>query len=412
MSAKPQFKYYLQSKKYFIDEKTDIWSLPIPLSIKKPQKADGISVTYGEYFYAVRFFLEKDEFKSITSAISQHLNQNIKPEEIQEIHIYLEKHGEFYHPARIETFMNGSRILFVLNAAISSAGKGFIKREFEILNKLNNEFSFSFIPKVYSQGEICIKNKNVGISMFLGEWFKDFNEFHISQNKYKQAKTDSSVKIVVWDHEKGNFFLSDDETLELYSQVAMILTCYYNAETFEQIFPWHHAAGDFVIKLQKNNVETKLITVRQYAAMLENKNETAKNNTDSDIYLMLDALLVFFLNLSIRNRLDRLDGVGEIVWSGNIAVEGTLNGFLKGLSQISYNNLLPDTLAVDFINYISCFSKTDLLELCNSIVNTYNPMAPELSVIRKNLKNHVDLLHDALVKSNIGLYTFQETPYN
>jgi len=217
MPPKPQFKYYLQSKKYFIDEKTDIWSLPIPLSIKKPQKAEGISVTYGDYFYAVRSFLEKDEFKSITSAITQHLNQNIKPEEIQEIRIYLEKHGEFYHPARIETFINGSRILFVLNAAISSAGKGFIKREFEILNKLNNEFSFSFIPKVYSQGEICIKNKNVEISMFLGEWFEGFNEFHISQNKYKQAKTDSSIKIVVWDHEKGNFLLSDDETLELYS---------------------------------------------------------------------------------------------------------------------------------------------------------------------------------------------------
>lgn len=398
MPHRPQFKYYLQSKKYFIDEKTDIWSLPIPLSIKKPQKAEGISVTYGDYFYAIRSFLEKDEFKSITSAISQQLNKKIKPEEIQEIHIYLEKHGEFYHPARIETFINGSRILFVLNAAISSTGKGFIKREFEILNKLNNEFLFSFIPKVYSQGEICIKNKNVEISMFVGEWFEGFNEFHVSQNKYKQAKTDSSIKIVVWDHEKGNFSLSDDETLELYSQVAMILTRYYNVETFEQIFPWHHAAGDFVIKLQKNNMEMKLITVRQYAPMLENKNEIPKNNTDTDIYLMLEAMLVFFLNLSIRNRLDRLDGVGEIVWSDNIAVEGTLKGFLKGLSQLSYNNLIPDTHAANFINYISCFSKTDLLELCNSIVNTYNPLAPELCVIRQNLKNHVDLLYDGLKK--------------
>ncbi|MDL1969180.1 MAG: hypothetical protein LWW97_11755 [Deltaproteobacteria bacterium] len=394
MPTKPQFKYYLQSKKYVIDEKNDIWSLPIPLSREKPQKADELPLTYGDYFYAVRSFLKKDEFKSITFAISQYLNQNIKPEEIQEIHIYLEKHGEFYHPARIETFINGSRIFFVLNAAISSAGKGFIKREFEILNKLNNEFSF--IPKVYTQGKICIKNKNVEISMFLGEWFEGFNEFHISQNKYKQAKKDSIIKIVVWDHEKGNFFLSDDETLELYSQAAMILTCYYNAETFEQIFPWHHAAGDFVIKLQKNNMEMKLITIRQYAPMLKNKNEIAKNNTGSDIYLMLEAMLIFFLNLSIRNRLDRIDGVGEIVWSDNIAVEGTLKGFLKGLSKNSSNNLIPDTLAANFINYISCFSKTDLLQLCNSIVNTYSPMAPELSVIRQNLKNHVDLLYNSI----------------
>jgi len=129
---------------------------------------------------------------------------------------------------------------------------------------------------------------------------------------------------------------------------------------------------------------------------LKIKNETAKNNTDSDIYLMLEAMLIFFLNLSIRNRLDRLDGVGKIVWSDNIAVEGTLKGFLKGLSQLSCNNLIPYTPATDFINYISSFSKTDLLELCNSIVNTYNPMAPELSVIRQNLKNHVDLLYNRL----------------
>ncbi len=362
------------------------------MSRKKSQKAEEISLTYGDYFYAVRSFLEKEEFKSITSAISQQLNQNIKPDEIEEIRIYLEKHGEFYHPARIETYINGSRILFVLNVAISSAGKNYIKREFEILNKLNNEFSFSFVPKVYSRGEISIKDKDVEISMFWGEWFEGFNEFHISQNKYKQNKTDSSIKIVVWDHEKGNFFLSADETLELYSQVAMILTCYYNAETFEQIFPWHHAAGDFVIKLQNNNMKLKLITVRQYASLFNYPTEIAKNNTDSDIYLMLEAMLVFFLNLSIRNRLDRLDGVGEIVWSDNIAVEGTLKGFLKGLSQTSSNNLISDTHAANFINYISCFSKTDLLELCNSIVNTYNPMAPDISVIRQNLKNHVDIL--------------------
>jgi len=140
----------------------------------------------------------------------------------------------------------------------------------------------------------------------------------------------------------------------------------------------------------------KLITVRQYVPMLENKNEIAKNNTDSDIYLMLEAMLIFFLNLSIRNRLDRLDGVGEIVWSDNIAVEGTLKGFLKGLAKISSNNIIPDTLADNFINYISCFTKTDLLEVSNSILNTYNPMAPELSVIRQNLKNHVDILFSTI----------------
>ncbi len=107
-------------------------------------------------------------------------------------------------------------------------------------------------------------------------------------------------------------------------------------------------------------------------------------------------LFDLFFNLSIKNRLDRIDGVGEIVWSDNIAVEGTLKGFLKGLAKISSNNLIHDTLAANFINYISCFSKTDLLELCNSIVNTYSPMALELSAIRQNLKNHVDIFYNSI----------------
>ncbi|MBU4388570.1 MAG: hypothetical protein KKH84_09235 [Proteobacteria bacterium] len=392
MPSKPLFKYYLQYTKNLIDENSHIWTEPLPMKRKKSQKVEGISVSYGDYFYAVCSFLGKNEFKSITSAISQQLNQNIKPEAIQEIRIYLEKHGEFYHPARIEAHINGSSILFVLNVAISSTGKNYIKREFEILNKLNNEFSFSFIPTAYNIGEIHLKNKGLDIIMFLGEWFEGFNEFHLSQDK-----TDSSIKIVVWDHEKGNFFLSADETLELYSQVAMILTCYYNAETFEQIFPWHHAAGDFVIKLQKNKMEIRLITVRQYAPMFKNtnENELEGQNTNSAAYLPLEAMLVFFLNISIRNRLDRLDGIGEIVWSDNIAVEGTLKGFLKGLSKIS-SNKLTNTIAVNFINYISCFAKTDLLEISNSIVNTYNPMAPEISVIRQNLINHVDIVFSTI----------------
>ena len=140
--------------------------------------------------------------------------------------------------------MNKHSYKFVVNVAISAAGRDCIEREYNCLKRLGNDFSFSSIPEVYGYGKTCVKEGGHTISMFLGQWFEGFNEFHISHDK-----ADNKYKILVWDSEKGNYFLSPDNTLELYRQAAMILTGYYNIETFEQIFPWHHAAGDFVIRL-------------------------------------------------------------------------------------------------------------------------------------------------------------------
>jgi len=62
---------------------------------KQPQPANGIAVTCGEYFEAVRSFLEKNRFAILRFAASQQAKRAFKPEEIEKISIYLEKHGEF-----------------------------------------------------------------------------------------------------------------------------------------------------------------------------------------------------------------------------------------------------------------------------------------------------------------------------
>jgi hypothetical protein len=230
--------------------------------------------------------------------------------------------------------------------------------------------------------------KNLKVSMFLGEWFEGFNEFHITKDP-----SDEKNRINVWDTEKGNFFLTYEQTLELYRQAAMILTCYYDVETFEQIFPWHHAAGDFVIKLINNKIKARLVTVRQYASMFE-KNEMEDQDKGTD--LILEALLVFFLNLSIRMRLDRLDGVGEIVWSEDVAVEGTLKGFFEGLALKPPVDSLQDSVVDCFRKHLLSCSRADLLDLSQAMVNAYNPQAPEVPVIKRNLQSHVKILYNAI----------------
>jgi hypothetical protein len=46
-----------------------------------------------------------------------------------------------------------------------------------------------------------------------------------------------------------------------------LLTAYYNIDTGEQIFPWHHAAGDFVVTPLAEGFPVKLIAVRGYAIL-------------------------------------------------------------------------------------------------------------------------------------------------
>jgi hypothetical protein len=388
---RPRFSYFLSHRKHPVQKESETWQTPLPLtrnqSVKQPLKDIGITVTHGDYFCAVRSFLENNRFDILTSALSQYLNRDIKPENIETISIFLEKHGEFYHPARIEANVNGNIAPFVLNVAVSHAGTESIQREYKILQKLNSNFPSSFLPKVYGKG-IADTKKNFTFSMFLGEWFEGFKEFHLSK-----TPSDERIRINVWDTEKGNFFLTDEQTVELYRQAASILTCYYNIETFEQIYPWHHAAGDFVIKLSNDKVNTRLVTTRQYAPMFET-NEM--EDRDKGPTLILEALLVFFLNLTIRMRLDRLDGVGENVWSDDVAVEGTLQGFFQGLALKSSVDLLQDSVVNCMRKHLLSCSQSDLLDLSQAMVNAYNPRAPEVPVIKQNLQHHVLILYQSI----------------
>jgi len=389
MPNKPQFKYFLSDATNSAQENSGIWSTLLPTTRKPPQKIICISVTYGDYFRAVNSFLKKNRFEILITAFSQSINRQIIPEEIEEIRICLVKHGEFYHPSIVEAVLEKESYKFVLNVAISAAGRNCIEREYNCLKKLGNDFSFSSIPEVYGYGEACVKESGHEMSMFLGEWFEGFNEFHISYDG-----SDNKHKILVWDSEKGNFFLSPDNASELYRQAAMILTGYYNIETFEQIFPWHHAAGDFVIRMQNNKAELKLITVRQYAPIFAKKDD---EETGRNVEMILEALLVFLLNLSIRMRLDRIDGTGNIVWSDDIAVQGTLKGFFQGLRRKDSTDLFSDAFDTYFHEYLlsSCTEK-DLYDLSLAIVNSYNPSAPEIPVMRKNIKKHAEILYNAI----------------
>lgn len=372
ISSPPVFRFFLSSCSESVEEDGDLWRLAFP-QFRKPLKIDEDDpaepvLTYGDYFKAVRRFLENREFKVVVSAIFELTQQPCRARDISSVDIFLVKHGQFYHPSRIEVPAMGRIFTFVVNVALSFSGKSCIEREFDLLKRLNLTPSGAFLPRVYGYGEVILPAAREA-KLFLGEWFDDFHEFHVSVDP-----KDQQYKMRVWHNHAAPMFLTPGQTLELYRQIAMILTICYDPESFDQVYPWHHAAGDFIVNASNNSLQIKLITVRQYGALLE--------NPDKDEITLLEAMLFFLINLSIRTRLDRLDGVHEVVWAGFPAVEGTVRGFMDGLSA-----KIPGWDS-RFKEFFSSVSLLDLSGICEAIADSYHPLAPELPVVRERLASH------------------------
>ena len=380
----PLFEYFLAEKKAPITKSDACWAAHFPLQRQNLYSNDGgAHITYGDYFEGVREFLEKDHFRAITTAVSRCLAASIPPEDIETIHIHLEKHGPFYHPARIKIVVDQMVIQLVLNVAISAGGKRTISREYTLLKRLTTDYPYGFLPKVYYRGNVSLNRNDLNMGMFLGEWIDDHHEFHISEKL-----TDGRCNIMIWDPARGKVALASDQVKTVYQEAANILTCYYNPETFEQIFPWYHSAGDFILKLQGDTLDMKLITVREYGPMIQ--------SDDIDLQDIFEAMLGFLLNLTLWTRLDRIDGVSDLVWADDRAIAGTISGFFKGLQQKAATESLIEPLSVCFREYLSYLSESDLYDVSIGLVNSYPSKAPELPLIKKHLKNHIFQLYSAL----------------
>jgi hypothetical protein len=381
MTSLPKITCFLFQQKP-AQKENPLWNQPIPLSRHSykdtPEDKADDQISYGDYFSAVRDFLQRNEFQLLTDALSRRANRQIELKDIKEIQIHLEKHGAFYHPSRIETVGEGLKIPLVLNVALSKTGRECINKEFEILKTLNTRFGCAYLPEVYGRGDIYTKD-NLKVGMFLGEWFEGYNEFHISFNN-----SDAKKKIRVWDPVQGPVFLTLEQTRQLYCQAALILTSYYDLETFEQILPWSHGAGDFVLKLVEGRIKLRLVSARGYTSLIKDKNRDPQS--------ILEALLVFLLNLTIRMRLDRIDGTGDVVWSDDFAVEETISGLFQGLALKPPIPLFADPLDVCFKGYLSFWAEKELYDLAETIVNLYDSGSPDVPVMRKNLKAHVKIL--------------------
>jgi len=375
------FNYFLYHYRHPVVGDEPEWRAPIPVRRPGSTRSGSPRISYGEYFTAVHDFLTTDNGRGLIKVLSHRLDRVTTIADIDQIDIAIQKHGAFYHPARVDVIIDNKPTLFVVNVAVSPEGQAGLRQEFNLLNRLSKSFSRRYVPAVYFQDTGSDGEKTHRFSMFLGEWLTGYHEFHI------HSGDDQTQSIRIWDPAKSIALVSRQKRL-LYRRVAEILTYYYDLETFEQIFPWHHGAGDFVVRLIDNDPDLRLITVRGYSSLVE---------TDGvDLITLLNALLRFFLHLSMRTRIDRVDGTGDLVWADETAVEGTVSGFFDGLVHKGRIGERPESPATLMGYYLSRLSQADLTEALEDILRAYPPQSPERHLMAFYLHNHAKALFSCI----------------
>ena len=355
-----------------------------------PQTAKGESeLLYGPYLQAVHYLLKRNSCQKILRALAQRLGRFVKLAELDFIEIRTEKHGAFYHVARTDLSVSGQIISFAVNVAVSDAARVQLERDFNLLGRLAKRYNYEFLPQVYFKGAGIYRE--VGkpsrwLHMFVAEWFRDYHEFHLHPDQ-----SDGSNRMLLWDLGGGSHYLSKHQCIEVYQQAARILTAYYDWNNFKQIYSWHHAAGDFVLREKGDTVDLRLVTVRDYTAVVD--------FTTGKKAGKLLALILFFFHLTIQMRIDRLDGVGDVVWAEEYCLDGVVSGFLEGLTEGEGMGRkgMPSPLEIHAL--LRNFSGEEWMQLLVELLETYSFSQEELSLIRDHGDAHIERLQQVLAKS-------------
>lgn len=366
-------------------------TMPLPSG---PHGREGeAELLYGPYLEAVHHMLLKDDYQKLIQVLGFRLKRVVAAEQIDCLEIKTEKHGAYYHVARVEVSIAGQKIPFAVNVAAAPEVREQLERDFRLLKLLSNRYDFSIVPTVYFKGAGLYREIGKPLKwlhMFVAEWFADYHEFHLHRDR-----ASGSNLMLLWDLHRGSRYLTQEECFDLYRQAARILTLYYDYHTFRQIYPWHHAAGDFVLKASKGQVHVRLVTIRDYAAVVDfnSRKMTAK----------LLGLIVFFLHLTIQMRIDRLDGVGHVVWAEDYCLEGTVAGFFAGWEEGKKRSRKEMPSARELRDLLRSFSRDEWMQFLVEMLGNYTFSREELSLLRYYGDAHIDCLEALLASPDGGI---------
>ncbi|MDA3787426.1 MAG: hypothetical protein PF503_02865 [Desulfobacula sp.] len=366
------FSFFISGAEKEVLPGSDLWELR--LSGKDTRHSSNSSFTTGDYYLTACKFLSKDNFSILQKALGSFFNSTVHMDQITTVKVFLEKHGAFYHPLKIQVALNNSETSsFVMNGAVSSRGLLLMENEYDLLLKINQMYSKCYLPQIYGFDFVEIDKGRVGL--FLGQWFDDYQEFHVTDDQDKR-------QIAIWESNGSCHYIDLSHGFKIYQEISRILTYYYNLETFEQISSWHNAAGDFIVNMKDDKLDIRMITVREYSPLTQ----LGAGKDDQKRYL-LPSLLFFFLDLTIRIRFDRLNGTGKTIMIDIAVLNSVVKGFLSALDEKSgiydYGNLREH-----FIEFFLHFDLGQIFEIMENGIEFSSSDPREILLIKENLNAH------------------------
>lgn len=343
-------------------------------------------LTLKDYFAALEQFVSTSDGALLQTALEAlNLVEPGQRADLSEIIIRSEKHGAYYHIASIEPIGLENKAKFAVTTALSEPARQSLQEEFRTMQQLST-MNEDLLPQVFGLETVTCQTAagDEEFGMMLGEWFDGYHEWHLSINPDSGRR-----EMQLWDYDRGCRFLNETESYEVVHRAAFILTYYYDQAAFREIYPWHHGAGDFVVKADPDGVSVRLITVRQYDPLVLFEQAEGADR--------LVAAIHFLLNLTARIRLDRLDGVGEPAWLGSFAVKAALSGFIAGLGAVEAEGRLYLGSIADFLEIMRSFDRQEIYDMYGSLLAIYaNEDEDDFRLIQERLTEHAEELYAAL----------------
>jgi hypothetical protein len=331
-------------------------------------------VTYRAYMELIQTFVLKN-LSDIQKLISHKTGRSDK---ISSIDLVAEKRGADYFPASVRVHVKNEEYWFVANVALTERGLSRIANDFFLLKELGSTDEAKSLPEVFFISQpLDSESSGAGIpnSIFLAEWFRGYHEFHVSGPKH--ASTDV---FTLWDTDNGYERFKLPVASLLIEKVSYILSRFFDFENFREIYPWHLAAGDFIARLRPEP-DVKLITVRQYQSRIAFKEHSDKS--------VNQALIFFFANLSVRTRLDRIDGTGELVWLPRQFVKPVMNGFLEALATKKIREDTGNSFVNEFVKTMRRLTIQEWAGIFAETLESYNQKASDFKIVESNMVDHI-----------------------
>ncbi|MEJ5348140.1 MAG: hypothetical protein WHS46_05590 [Desulfosoma sp.] len=359
---------------------------PLPTGLT----SDAPSMNYTQYFEALREALQKNGWKPLCESLETLTGTSWTSKGISRVRIDSVKHGALYHVAKIEVQANDQIYAFVMNSAMHPQRQKALEREWKTLQWLANTPVAPYVPRCLYVGQGVWHDDQAAIwpfGFFLATWFEGFYEWHMEKGDDGTAAT-----IRVWDESSSGTVLSSTQTAELMEQASYLLTLALDRKDFFQIYPWHHAAGDFVVAVDDRGLSVRLISARNRAVLMP---------SGPLFHERFSALAAFFFVLTFRMRVDRHRGTEDLVWASAQWLEPVVRGFLRGWTD-GASTYEPLT-ARDILSLLQAFDASDWEAVGSLLQEDLVVDVDEGPLVLKRLQVHARDLGDVLRRG-----TFQD----